>query len=164
MIFCQRIQSLISFHSDAKGHEAELFESGDLTLRSEKKACLPAKVDVVDPRQLRITLQEGKYHQIRRMVAAAGNLSLGVHREKIGDLGLDDLPPGTWRNLTPAELEHLWTAKPLERCTDDFVHEPPRQKKKKHLRKRFPQEEAPLASTSPRAGQQNNRTGRPKSR
>lgn len=65
------------------------------------------------------------------MIAATGNLSLGVHREQIGDITLDGLQPGTYRDLTNAELEHLWTNKPLEKCTDDYVHQPPKQKKKK---------------------------------
>jgi hypothetical protein len=94
---------------------------------------------------VRVVLQEGKYHQIRRMVAATGNMSLGVHREQIGELSLEGLAPGTWRDLTKAELEHLWTAKPLANCSEEFVHEPVRQKKKKHLRKRFPDQE-PLPS------------------
>jgi len=87
----------------------------------------------------RIVLQEGKYHQVRRMIACTGNLPLGVHREKIGDISLDGLQPGAYRDLTAAELQHLWTNTPLEKCTNDYVHKPPKQKQKKkaHLRKRF---------------------------
>uniref|UniRef100_A0A7S4MSR8 Pseudouridine synthase RsuA/RluA-like domain-containing protein n=1 Tax=Vannella robusta TaxID=1487602 RepID=A0A7S4MSR8_9EUKA len=134
-------QYTVELKHDAKGNEPELFASGDLTLRSEKKACLPASLEILEPRKVQITLQEGKYHQIRRMIAAAGNLSLGVHRDKIGDISLDGLLPGTYRDLTNAELQHLWTNTPLEKCSDDYVHEAPRQKKKRHLRKRFPDTE-----------------------
>lgn len=55
------------------------------------------------------------------MIATTGNLSLGVHREKIGDITLNGIRPGTWRMLTNTELEHLWTAKPLSACSDKFL-------------------------------------------
>lgn len=75
------------------------------------------------------------------MIAVTGNLSLGVHREKIGDIGLDDLRPGEYRNVTNAELQHLWTNTPLEQCSEDYVFQPPkaqrRKKKNTHLKKRF---------------------------
>jgi hypothetical protein len=54
------------------------------------------------------------------MIASVGNLSLGVHREQIGDISLGDLPAGSWRNLTPAEVEHLWSKKPLSQCSNTF--------------------------------------------
>ncbi len=49
---------------------------------------------------LRMTLLEGKYHQVKRMVAAAGNTVVRLHRSRYGALALpDDLPPGSWRWL-----------------------------------------------------------------
>ena len=57
---------------------------------------------------LSLTLTEGKYHQVKRMVAAAGNRVEGLHRSRIGGLALPpDLAPGQWRWLTLAELELL---------------------------------------------------------
>ena len=57
---------------------------------------------------LDLTLTEGKYHQVKRMVAAVGNRVEALHREAVGQLSLpDDLPPGEWRWLTPADLEKL---------------------------------------------------------
>lgn len=44
------------YYSDAKGTEPELFESGTLKLRNEKKACLPAEMTLVDPRTARYIL------------------------------------------------------------------------------------------------------------
>ena len=57
---------------------------------------------------LSLTLTEGKYHQVKRMVAAVGNRVEGLHRSRIGGLALPaDLAPGQWRWLTPEELEWL---------------------------------------------------------
>jgi 16S rRNA pseudouridine516 synthase len=61
-----------------------------------------------DGRQLRLTVTEGKYHQVRRMIAAAGNRVDALHRESIGGLALPpELAPGTWRWLVAADLERL---------------------------------------------------------
>ena len=58
--------------------------------------------------QLKLTLTEGKYHQVKRMVAAAGNRVEALHRSRIGRLDLPaDLRPGQWRWLGAAELELL---------------------------------------------------------
>lgn len=55
---------------------------------------------------LRLTLTEGKYHQVKRMLAAVGNRVTALHRSRIGGLALPgDLAPGAWRWLTAAELE-----------------------------------------------------------
>ncbi|MEO6624507.1 MAG: 16S rRNA pseudouridine(516) synthase [Burkholderiaceae bacterium] len=57
---------------------------------------------------LQVALTEGKYHQVKRMVAAVGNRVEGLHRSRIGALELTpDLLPGQWRWLTPADLEKL---------------------------------------------------------
>lgn len=57
---------------------------------------------------LELTLTEGKYHQVKRMVAAVGNRVEGLHRSDIGGLSLpSDMAPGAWRWLTPAEVDGL---------------------------------------------------------
>jgi len=57
---------------------------------------------------LSLTLTEGKYHQVKRMVAAVGNRVEGLHRSRIGGLALPpDLPPGQWRWLTAEDLALL---------------------------------------------------------
>jgi 16S rRNA pseudouridine516 synthase len=54
---------------------------------------------------LRLTLTEGKYHQVKRMIAAVGNRVDALHRSRIGGLHLPaDLAPGEWRWLAEAEL------------------------------------------------------------
>ncbi len=63
-------------------------------------------------RSLRLTLVQGKYHQVKRMVAAVGNHCLSLHRSTFGALTLDDGPaPGQWRFVTDAERA-LLMAKP----------------------------------------------------
>ena len=62
----------------------------------------------LDAHRLRLTLTEGKYHQVKRMVAAVGNRVEALHRSRIGGLALPaDLAPGQWRWLGPAELALL---------------------------------------------------------
>jgi 16S rRNA pseudouridine516 synthase len=57
---------------------------------------------------LSLTLTEGKYHQVKRMVAAVGNRVEGLHRSRIGGLSLPaDLAPGQWRWLTAEDLALL---------------------------------------------------------
>ncbi|CAM5396105.1 pseudouridine synthase [Eoetvoesiella caeni] len=85
----------------------ELFLAGVL-LEGEDKPTLPAVLERVDERSARLTIQEGKYHQVRRMFASLGNLVLALHRERIGPVSLDaDLQPGESRYLTPAEVAAL---------------------------------------------------------
>ncbi|MBL0920406.1 MAG: pseudouridine synthase [Hydrogenophaga sp.] len=63
---------------------------------------------LMDERHLRLVLTEGKYHQVKRMVAAVGNRVDGLHRSAIGALQLPgDLVPGAWRWLTPDEVQGL---------------------------------------------------------
>lgn len=55
--------------------------------------------------QLSLTLTEGKYHQVKRMIAAVGNRVEALHRSRIGGLALPaDLKPGQWRWLTAQQL------------------------------------------------------------
>jgi 16S rRNA pseudouridine516 synthase len=62
----------------------------------------------VDECHLQLTLTEGKYHQVKRMLAAVSNRVEGLHRSRIGELVLDDrLPEGAWRWLTADEVAAL---------------------------------------------------------
>ncbi len=64
--------------------------------------------EALSPTCLSLTLTEGKYHQVKRMIAAVGNRVEALHRSRIGDLVLpDDLPVGAWRWLAPQELDRL---------------------------------------------------------
>lgn len=63
-----------------------------------------AAAELLTPQHLRLTLTEGKYHQVKRMVAAVGNRVDTLHRSAFGGLTLDGLPePGQWRWVGRAE-------------------------------------------------------------
>lgn len=94
--------------ADALPENAEDRFMAGILLESEDKPTLPAVLERVDERRARLTIQEGKYHQVRRMFASLGNHVLALHRERIGSLALDsDLQPGESRYLTPAEVTDL---------------------------------------------------------
>ncbi len=93
---------------DLRGDETAIFASGSLLLDSETTPLLPAGLEALGPRSARLTLHEGRYHQVRRMFAAVGNHVASLHRERIGGLALDDLPEGEWRRLTDDEQAALW--------------------------------------------------------
>ncbi len=86
------------------GQEAAIFAAGTLMLDSETEPLAPAGLEVLSPTQARLTITEGRYHQVRRMFAAVGNHVTALHRDRIGALDLpEDLEPGAWRALTEAE-------------------------------------------------------------
>jgi 16S rRNA pseudouridine516 synthase len=77
-----------------------------LVLRSETEPTRPAVLQRLDATHVRITISEGRYHQVRRMFAALGNRVVSLHRERIGGLCLDaTLAPGQWRVLSGEERE-----------------------------------------------------------
>ena len=79
-----------------------------VVLDDDPRPVRAAACEITGERQLRLTLTEGKYHQVKRMVAAAGNRVEGLHRSRIGRLDLPpDLAPGQWRWLAPEELALL---------------------------------------------------------
>jgi 16S rRNA pseudouridine516 synthase len=81
---------------------------GGVSLRGESRPTRPAAVQPLADRRARLTIREGRYHQVKRMFAAVGNRVVALHREGIGALALDPaLPPGAYRHLSPAELELL---------------------------------------------------------
>jgi 16S rRNA pseudouridine516 synthase len=91
------------------GSEGALFAAGELMLEGEEKPLLPAELAVIDPHHARLTITEGRYHQVRRMFAAAGNHVNELHRERIGGLVLPaDLEPGQYRILPAAEAEQVF--------------------------------------------------------
>jgi len=93
---------------DLRGDEAALFASGTLQLESDPTPLAPATLDVVAPRHARLTLTEGRYHQVRRMFAAVGNHVDALHRSRVGGLELGNLEPGQWRMLDEADLRRLF--------------------------------------------------------
>ena len=79
-----------------------------VVLEDGPKPVRAAACEAVAPHHLRLTLTEGKYHQVKRMVAAAGNRVEALHRSRIGGLVLpDDLAPGQWRWLGADDLARI---------------------------------------------------------
>ncbi|MEP6619298.1 MAG: pseudouridine synthase [bacterium] len=93
--------------SDLRGDEAAIFASGTLMLDNEDRALDPAVLEVIEARRARVTITEGRYHQVRRMFAAVGNHVEALHRSAIGGLGLGDLVSGRWRIVDATELASL---------------------------------------------------------
>ncbi len=89
---------------DLRGDEGELFASGTLLLESEHEPLAPATLEVLGPRHARLTVTEGRYHQVRRMFAATGNRVETLQRISIGGLELGELPLGEWRALDATEV------------------------------------------------------------
>ena len=79
-----------------------------VVLDDDPKPVRAAACEAVSSHHLRLTLTEGKYHQVKRMVAAVSNRVEGLHRSQIGGLKLpDDLAPGQWRWLSEADLASI---------------------------------------------------------
>jgi len=91
-----------------RGDEAEVFAGGTLMLESEQTPLLPAGLEVLSPTQARLTLHEGRYHQVRRMFAAVGNHVEALHRSRVGGLDLGELAEGQWRVLEAIDIERLF--------------------------------------------------------
>lgn len=82
-----------------------------VVLDDDPKPVRAAACVVVDTHRLDLTLTEGKYHQVKRMLAAVGNRVEGLHRSQIGGMPLPaDLAPGQWRWLSADDLKTLTTA------------------------------------------------------
>jgi len=76
-----------------------------LQLNGEDSLTLPARLELLDSHTARLSISEGRYHQVKRMLAACGNRVEALHRESIGSIVLDSaLQPGQWRELTAAEI------------------------------------------------------------
>jgi 16S rRNA pseudouridine516 synthase len=81
----------------------EEFSKGIL-LRDETKPTRPAKLEILTPTSARLTLTEGKYHQVKRMFGAMGNRVTRLQRESVGGVKLDGLKEGEFRDLTESEI------------------------------------------------------------
>jgi 16S rRNA pseudouridine516 synthase len=92
-----------------RGDEADVFAAGTLMLEGETKPLAPVAMEVLSPTLARVTVTEGRYHQVRRMFAAVGNHVDALHRDRIGALALPaDLGPGDYRAMTPADVAAIF--------------------------------------------------------
>lgn len=81
-LFCQRLLDGVLLHDDNETVAAEAAE-------------------MADPHTLLLTISKGKYHQVKRMAAAAGNRVEALHRTSFNGWTADDIPPGQWRFFRP---------------------------------------------------------------
>lgn len=93
-------------HEGTAGEEDVAAFASGLTLR-DGTVCLPAKLEPMGQGQSLITVCEGKYHQVRRMMASRNMTVSYLERRREGGLTLDDLPRGQVRELTEAEIASL---------------------------------------------------------
>jgi 16S rRNA pseudouridine516 synthase len=95
----------VTLEHPLEGTEAALFASGTMMIEGETKPLLPATLEPIGPNVCRLTIAEGRYHQVRRMFAATGNHVAALHRDRVGGFDLpDDLEPGLHRVVTRAEI------------------------------------------------------------
>lgn len=86
----------------------QAIEAG-LLLRNEVRKTRPARVVAVAETVIELAITEGRYHQVKRMMAAVGNHVVGLHRLQVGEIRLDPtLAPGESRPLTEQEIQSVW--------------------------------------------------------
>ena len=92
--------------------DVDAFREG-LVLRDGTR-CLPAKLELLEPGACLVRVTEGKYHQVRRMLASRGKPVLELRRLSVGTLELDEgLGPGGWKELDEKDLCRLFSPDPM---------------------------------------------------
>lgn len=76
-----------------------------ILLEGDYEPTKPATLEFIDEKHARLTLEQGKYHQVKRMMGYFGNKVVELHRASIGHITLDGLERGDSRFLTPEEVE-----------------------------------------------------------
>lgn len=85
----------------------EKLEEG-VMLQGESQRTAPAKVEKIAGDEIRLTITEGRYHQVKRMLACVGTSVVELHRERIGQISLDpNLQPGEYRQLSEDEISSV---------------------------------------------------------
>jgi 16S rRNA pseudouridine516 synthase len=88
--------------------------AGGITLE-DGYVCMPARLEVLAPTEAIVTIQEGKYHQVKRMFGARGKTVIYLKRLSMGPLALGDLPLGAARSLEESEVATLYASAGLAR-------------------------------------------------
>ena len=74
----------------------------------DEKLTMPATLEIISEQEAYVVLREGRFHQVKRMIAAAGNKVIYLQRLSVGKLNLDtNLETGSYRELTFEEVELL---------------------------------------------------------
>lgn len=112
--FCVEKMYYARVEGELGPEDAAVFEEG-LVLRDGTR-CLPAKLEILGAQECRVTVREGKYHQVRRMLASRENHVLELRRLSIGELELDEnLGPGGFRELEQNDLCRVFSKKTVEK-------------------------------------------------
>ncbi|WP_394147538.1 pseudouridine synthase [Shewanella atlantica] len=98
---CEKVYR-VSLRDPITADIAQKFARG-MQLQGEASLTRPAKLEELEPKEVLLTITEGRYHQVKRMFAAVGNRVNALHRQQIGDVTLD-IDVGRWRHLTAAEI------------------------------------------------------------
>ncbi len=93
----------VTLARDCDPGAAALFAAG-VRLKGERDPTRPARLEILEPRRALLTVTEGRYHQVKRMFASAGNKVTELKRIAVGGVKLGDLGPGEYRELTPEEV------------------------------------------------------------
>ena len=84
------------------------FESGEYIIRGESKPCKPIQFKKIYKYSAELKLIEGKYHQIKKMFLALNNNVIELNRIKIGNLRLNGLKLGQWRELNDEDISLIF--------------------------------------------------------
>lgn len=103
---CKKIYAVELENAVSEDYHKKL-EAG-IALEGEKRRCLPATMQVIDDHHIQLSISEGKYHQVKRMITTLGNEVVSLHRLQIGGIALDpELEPGDYRPLTEEEIASI---------------------------------------------------------
>ena len=97
----------IELEEPLTGKEPDIFKRGTLKLPDEDKPCKPADFEIISENTGRLTLFEGRFHQVKKMFDLMNNNVLYLHRSMIGSLELGNLEPGQWRDLNDEDYRLL---------------------------------------------------------
>lgn len=98
---------LVTLEHPLADDTAAQFTAG-VQLHNEDSLTKPAQLEQLEECVVRLTISEGRYHQVKRMFAAVGNRVVALHRERIGEIRMDeDLELGQYRELTEEEINSI---------------------------------------------------------
>ncbi|PIE42837.1 MAG: 16S rRNA pseudouridine(516) synthase [Gammaproteobacteria bacterium] len=103
---CRKVYQ-VTLADRIKNEAVELFKQG-IVLKNETTATLPGELTIFDDHHVELIIEQGKYHQVKRMFAAIGNKVTALHRTRIGNIILDkSLKSGEWRYLNTVEQQQI---------------------------------------------------------
>ncbi|MWP46170.1 16S rRNA pseudouridine(516) synthase RsuA [Gilliamella sp. Pas-s27] len=99
---CEKVY-IVTVEQPLQTELIDIFKNG-IQLKSEKSLTKPAKLNIIDQYHAKLTISEGRYHQVKRMFAAVNNHVVALHRKQIGKI-IVDIPEGEYRPLTQDEID-----------------------------------------------------------